>query len=150
MLLGAKYLIYTEHKNVTLSNLNCCCVLHCNSFMEEYGPNIYYLSKKMTQLIHPHNSDVLPIPEWENHPIFLFDFTATQCFLKLPLANAAENKPVDLEWIHNYTWVLNLLQRQLITLTNTSTKIYGVTSLCVFPSLMRIVSCTAKLQSQKK
>lgn len=47
MLLGAECFIFTNHKNLTFANLNCCCVLILCLFVKEYGLTIlYYLSKK--------------------------------------------------------------------------------------------------------
>ncbi len=67
MLLGTYLFIYTDHKNLTLANLNYCQILCWHSFMVEYGPTIlYHPGKKnviaITLLCLP-LSEVLPIPE---------------------------------------------------------------------------------------
>ncbi|KAL7451511.1 hypothetical protein ACHAXS_000262 [Conticribra weissflogii] len=42
ILLVAKLFIYTNYKILTFANLNYCCILHWQSFVEEYGPPIIY------------------------------------------------------------------------------------------------------------
>ncbi len=42
MLLGAELFVYTDHKNLTFTTLNCHHILRWQSYVEEYGPTILY------------------------------------------------------------------------------------------------------------
>ncbi len=114
MLLGAELFIYTDHKNLTFANLNCCCVLCWKLFVEEYGPIILYHPGKKNVIADTFSQipfcNELPILVGENGPVVLFDFTSKgldisnnpdllKWFLNLPLPVVAENNPVDLGWI---------------------------------------------------
>lgn len=46
MLRVAELFVYTNCKNLTFANLNCCCILHWQSFVEEYGPTVLYCPGK--------------------------------------------------------------------------------------------------------
>ncbi len=115
MLLGAELFIYTDHKNLTFANLNCCHVLCWRLYVEEYGPTILYHPGKKNVIANTFSRlprrDVSPIPVGENAPVVLLDFTSKgldisddpdllECFLNLPLPELADTNPVDFAWIH--------------------------------------------------
>ncbi len=115
ILLGAELFIYTDHKNLTFANLNCCRVLCWQLYVEEYGPIILYHPHKKNLIANTFSQlprrDVSPIPVGENAPVVLLDFTSKgldisndpdllECLLNLPLPEVTETNPVDLVWIH--------------------------------------------------
>ncbi len=115
MILGAELFTYTHHKNLTVTMLNCHCVLHLQSFVKEYGPTILYYPDKKYVIANTFSHlpcwDVLPIPVGENAPVVLLDFTSRgldisndpdllKCFLNLPLLKVAEINPVNFALIH--------------------------------------------------
>ncbi len=91
---------------------NCSHVLWWHLYVEEYGPTILYhpgkknvIANTFSQILH---CDVLPIPDGENAPVVLFDFTSIgldiindpdflECFLNLSLPDVTEKNPVDLK-----------------------------------------------------
>ena len=50
MLLGAEINIFTYHKNLTFANFNTQRVLRRRSYVEEYGPKLFYLQGKLNVL----------------------------------------------------------------------------------------------------
>lgn len=75
MLLRAELFIYTDHKNLTFANLNCCRILCWHLFVKEYGPTIHYhhgvKSVIAVTFLHIPCCNELPIPVGENGPIVL-------------------------------------------------------------------------------
>ncbi len=117
MLFGFKLFTYTNHKNLTFANLNCCIALFLHSFVEEYGPTILYHPAKKNVIADTFSCfpccDVLPILVGENDLLFLFNFAfegldisndpnLLDCFISLILSSVTDNNPVDLKWIHNH------------------------------------------------
>ncbi len=103
MLLVAKLFIHTNHTNCTFANLNCCCILRWQLFVEEYGPTILYHPSKKNVIAYTFSGlprcDGLPVPVGENVPVVLFNFTSKglnisddpdllECFLNLSLPDA--------------------------------------------------------------
>lgn len=72
MLLNGKLFIYTDHKNLTINILNCCC----------YGSSILYHPGKKNIIANTNSNLIvemccqLPISVGENGPFILSDFTS--------------------------------------------------------------------------
>ncbi len=70
MLLGAKLLMCTDHKNLTSANLNCHFV--CRFFVKEFGSTILYRPDKKNVNADAISdlpcNNVMPIPEGTNAP----------------------------------------------------------------------------------
>ncbi len=142
MLLGTELFIYTDHKSLTFANLNCCCVLCWQSYVEEYGPTILYHPGKKNVIVDTFSPlpscDVLPIPVWENAPVFLLDFTSKgpnisndpdllECFLNLPLPYVEELILSTLRgYTHNIIQVQRLPQKQPSIQTDTTLRLLVV------------------------
>ncbi len=154
MLLGTVLFMYTDHKNLTFTTLNCHHVLFWHLYMEEYCPTILYYSIKKNVIADTFSRlpcyDVLPIPVGENAHVILFNFTSKglgisddpyllDCFLNLPLPDVAENTPVNLMWIYIQQNIgTKLATKAAWYMTNTSINLLMVIQLYVMPSLMRI------------
>ncbi len=153
MLLCAELFIYTDHKNLTFANLNCCGILRWQSFVEEYGPTIFItLARKMSLPTLSHSSHVVRCCQFLcGRMLLLFSLTsllkALTSAITLTCLSAFSTyhcpnsqKPILLTlrgYIHNRT-VWSWPQKQLSTQTNTSISLLMVVSLSVMPFQMRI------------
>ncbi|KAL7467128.1 hypothetical protein ACHAXS_007498 [Conticribra weissflogii] len=154
MLLGAELFIYTNHKNLTFTTLNCWSVLCWQLYVEEYDPTILYHPGKKNVITHTFSHlpccDVLPIPMGRNAPVVLLDFTSKgldisydpdllEFFLNLPLPKVAETNPVDFAWMHAQQNIgTELATQQPSTQNDTSISLLMVMSLSVMTFQMRI------------
>ncbi len=111
MRLSPELFICNNHTNLTVATFNCHHVL-CSPLAFIHGRVCtHHPLSSLQEKSHLPQCDVLSIPEGENVPIFLFDFTENgisisnvpelfECFFNLPFPDVTTYNSVDFNCIH--------------------------------------------------